>query len=186
MQGTGAAERQGRHYHEVVVKFEEIIEILKERFGNAIGDPVVDVPDHPYISKYVFCDSSMLVEICLFLKKDRRLMFEHLSAVTGTDYPQAGEIQLAYVLTSYLDGGMLIIKTKTDRANPSAPSVCGVWCAANWHEREIFDLLGVNFTGHPDMRKLFMPDDWKGHPLRKDYKEEDEYHGMPTKRPPAG
>jgi NADH-quinone oxidoreductase subunit C len=63
-----------------------------------------------------------------------------------------------------------------------APSVEQVFKAAQWHEREIYDLLGVTFTGHSDLRRILLPDDWKGHPLLKDYMEEPEYQGMPTTR----
>ncbi len=70
-----------------------------------------------------------------------------------------------------------------DREDPTMPSIVNVWSAANWQERECYDLFGVLFEGHPDLRRLLLPDDFEGHPLRKDYEEKDEYHGIPTVRP---
>src|SRR5512142_960067 len=73
-------------------------------------------------------------------------------------------------------------KVEADRAAPSVPTVEGVWKTANWFEREIFDLFGVDFPGHPDLRRLMLPDDWVGHPLRKDYQEAGGYHGISNVR----
>ena len=76
----------------------------------------------------------------------------------------------------------MILKVDASRDKPKVPSVETVWKAANWLEREIYDLLGVEFVGHSDLRRLLMPEDWVGHPLRKDFVEPDEYHGISTRR----
>ncbi|MBI5525792.1 MAG: NADH-quinone oxidoreductase subunit C, partial [Deltaproteobacteria bacterium] len=101
----------------------------------------------------------------------------------GTDMKDS--IHVAYVVTSYKLKRQFVLKVKLDREKPVVDTVESVWLAANWHERETYDLLGVQFAGHPDLRRLLLPDDWVGYPLRKDYAEQPEYHGMPTKREPA-
>lgn len=156
---------------------------LKDKFGGAAGEPVVDAPDKPAFTKYCFVEPKRLVEICSFLRDDPELRFEHLNAVAGVDMKDS--IHVAYIMTSYKLKTQFVLKVKLDRDNPAVNSVEGVWKAANWHERETFDLLGVRFSGHPDMRRLLLPEDWVGYPLRKDYAEQPDYHGMPTKRPPA-
>src|SRR6266571_516606 len=75
------------------------------------------------------------------------------------------------------------VKPFLPREDPAIPTLVNVWSVANWQERECYDLLGVLFEGHPDLRRLLLPDDWEGYPLRKDYGEKDEYHGIPTTRP---
>lgn len=156
---------------------------LKEKFGGAVGEPLVDAPDKPAFLKYCFVEPKRLVEVCAFLRDDPDLRFEHLSAVAGTDMKDS--IHVAYVVTSYKLKRQFVLKVKLDREKPVVDTVESVWLAANWHERETYDLLGVQFAGHPDLRRLLLPDDWVGYPLRKDYAEQPEYHGMPTKREPA-
>jgi NADH-quinone oxidoreductase subunit C len=160
---------------------EAVFKALREKFGDAVSDPVVDTPDKPAFDAYVFVDVAKIFDVCAFLRTDPAMKFEHLSAIAGTDMKDA--IHVAYVLQSYTHKAQLIIKVKLDRDNPACPSVEQVWKAATWHERETYDLVGVTFTGHGDLRRLLLPDDWKGHPLRKDYTEEADYHGMPTTRP---
>jgi NADH-quinone oxidoreductase subunit C len=75
-----------------------------------------------------------------------------------------------------------VLKVNATRDDPVVATVSSVWSAADWQEREVFDLLGVTFTGHPDLRRILMPEDWPGHPLRKDFVEPQEYHGIPTSR----
>jgi NADH-quinone oxidoreductase subunit C len=72
-------------------------------------------------------------------------------------------------------------KLRVDRQNPVAPSVTSIWKGADWHERETYDLVGIRFEGHPDLRRILLPEDWAGHPLRKDYEYPDEYQGIPLK-----
>jgi NADH-quinone oxidoreductase subunit C len=105
-----------------------------------------------------------------------------LSSLSGVDYPKTSTIQVVYHLYSYSHRHMMVLKVSASRDDPVIRTVAGVWRAANWHEREVFDLLGVRFEGHPDMRRLLMPEDWLGHPLRKDFVEPEEYHGIKTSR----
>ena len=75
-----------------------------------------------------------------------------------------------------------MLKVNAARDDPQVPSVADVWRHADWQEREVFDLLGVRFPGHPDLRRILMPEDWPGHPLRKDFVEPEVYHGIATSR----
>jgi NADH-quinone oxidoreductase subunit C len=98
------------------------------------------------------------------------------------DYPKQGHIQIVYHLMSYALRHHFVLKANASRDNPVVATVSSVWSAADWQEREVFDLLGVTFEGHPDLRRILMPEDWPGHPLRKDFVEPQEYHGIPTSR----
>ncbi len=97
--------------------------------------------------------------------------FDYLFCETCIDLPQS--FDLVYHLTSTTHRHTLVVKGKiTDKQNPVIDSVCDIWKTAEFHEREIFDLFGIKFNNHPDLRRIFMPDDWKGFPLRKDYVDE--------------
>ena len=126
---------------------------------------------------------AQIEKICERLKQDPEFDCEYLECITGVDYPTDKKIVVVYHVYSYSKHHRVVLKAFTEREAPSLPTVVNVWSTANWQERECFDLLGVNFEGHPDQRRLLLPDDWVGHPLRKDYKEQDEYHGIPTVRP---
>ena len=96
--------------------------------------------------------------------------------------PKRNANQIVYHLYSYTNRHRFVLKVDAARDNPVVHSVAGVWAHAEWQEREVFDLLGVDFPGHPDLRRLLMPEDWPGHPLRKDFVEPEEYHGISTSR----
>ena len=105
--------------------------------------------------------------------------FDCLSCLTGVD---RGEfLEVVYHLFSYEKKETKVLKVKAV-AGALVPSACGIYPSANWMEREAFDLFGIKFEGHPDLRRIMMPEDWSGHPLRKDYKEPAEYCGMTTVR----
>ena len=121
--------------------------------------------------------------VCEHLRTDPDLQFDYLECITGIDYPDTQKIHVVYHIYSYKKKHRVVLKAFLEREDPAMPTLVNVWSAANWQERECFDLLGVLFEGHPDLRRLLLPDDWEGHPLRKDYEEKDEYHGIPTTRP---
>ncbi|SFU65177.1 NADH-quinone oxidoreductase subunit C [Alicyclobacillus macrosporangiidus] len=98
----------------------------------------------------------------------------YLEFMAGTDYKDKGYIEVVIYLQSTELGHFICLKTRTDRDQAEIPSLFSVFPGVNWEEREIYDLLGVTFTGHPDLRRIMMWDDFKGHPLRKDYNEWDE------------
>jgi NADH-quinone oxidoreductase subunit C len=160
--------------------FEEILTLLQEKFGAAIESFDEPDPKRPLLLRSIVVQPDSLVEVCRFLHDDPKLKFEYLNCITDTDMKDT--IQLAYLMTSYMLHQQISIKVNLDRETPSITTVESIWATANWNEREIFDLLGVNFNDHSDLRRILMPDDWNGYPLRKDYKEQPDYHGMPTTR----
>jgi len=115
-------------------------------------------------------------------RTDAALRFDCLSNLTGVDYPKESHIQVVYHLFSYALRHSFVLKVNASRDDPRVATVSSVWSTADWQEREAFDLLGVHFEGHPDLRRILMPEDWPGHPLRKDFVEPQEYHGIPTSR----
>lgn len=150
---------------------------LEARFPGAVR--LVDAVD-PYT---VITDGTRFLEIMKHLKDDPELQFDYLRSQCGVDYPDDGVIASVYHLFSYAKNHAHTVKFHCDRTSPEVPTVEGLWPTANWYERETFDLLGIIFLGHSDLRRLMMPDDWIGYPLRKDYNEEAAYHGIGTTRP---
>ena len=111
-----------------------------------------------------------LVRAAEFLVSEPSLRFTFLSDISPVDrFPMEPRFELNYHLLSMERGLRLRLRVRLPGAEPALPSVSGVWATANWHEREAFDLFGIRFHGHPDLRRILMPDDWEGYPLRKDY-----------------
>lgn len=163
--------------------------LLESTFGSAKKLDALD--------PFVTVEPAKLVEVCLFLRDDARLKFEILNDISGVDYlepdakkaPKAGfdpHLELVYHLSSFtFPGRRFTLKVSLPRwkdgvagSLPEVPTVSGVWRTADWQEREVYDLLGVVFVGHPDPRRILLADDWVGHPLRKDYEFPLEYHGI--------
>ena len=109
-----------------------------------------------------------LVETCRILKGD--LQFERLSTVTAVDrYPSEPRFEVVYHFQSIARKERVRLKCRLRGENPEIDSATAVWRSANWFEREVFDMFGIHFRNHPDLRRILMPEDWEGHPLRKDY-----------------
>jgi NADH-quinone oxidoreductase subunit C len=151
----------------------EIYEKLKKTFTEGIGELKTNLPVYPFF----FVDADKVNAICCFLRDEESLQFDNLSCLSGVDYDK-DNLAVVYHLYSYTLNQKLVIKTTVPKTNPVVRTVSDVWVAAEWHEREAFDLIGVNFEGHPDLRRILLPEDWEGHPLRKDYKVPDFYNGM--------
>ncbi|MCX7049800.1 MAG: NADH-quinone oxidoreductase subunit C [Candidatus Sumerlaeota bacterium] len=115
-------------------------------------------------------------DIVLFLRDAPGLKFEQVLMVTGLDC--ADHIDVVYHLRSYSEPATVALKASVPRDGGAVPSIADIHPAADWHERETFDLIGVRFDGHPNLRRILLPEDWEGYPLRKDYKQPDEYHGV--------
>jgi NADH-quinone oxidoreductase subunit C len=111
-----------------------------------------------------------LIRICQFLAQDQSLGFTFLSDITAVDrFPMEPRFEVSYQLLSMERRERVRIKVRVSGPDAVLPSVTGIWPAANWLEREVFDLFGIRFEGHPDLTRIVMPEDWEGHPLRKDY-----------------
>jgi len=151
----------------------EIIDIVKGQHGEAVTTAIAEGL-HPQIQ----VKPDRLTEVGRFLHDDARLKFDLLRCVTAIDWPAKNVIEVAYDLVSVSHTYSLAVKVMLDRNDPKVESVSSIWPAANWHEREAYDLVGVIFTNHPDFRRILMPEDWTGHPLRKDYQDLTEYHGL--------
>ena len=113
------------------------------------------------------------------LRREPALAFDMLLCLTGVDYVAQDQLAVVYDLRSSTHRHEFAIKVFTDRASPAIPSVMDLWPAADWHEREAYDMLGIVFDGHQDLRRILLPEDWVGYPLRKDYAFPREYHGIP-------
>jgi len=113
-------------------------------------------------------DPRYIVEALARVKRD--LKFERLTSVTGVDrYPAEPRFEVVYLLQSIAGRQRLRLKARVSGENPEIESACGVYRSANWYERETFDFFGIRFVNHPNLTRIMMPDDWEGHPLRKDY-----------------
>lgn len=110
-----------------------------------------------------------LVDLLLRLRDNADLSFDLLLTHTAVDRLEAGSFELLYVVTSTTHGHTLVVSTSVPRSNPIVPTASLVYRIAHWHEREVYDLFGVLYDGHTDLRRLFLEDDWQGHPLRRDY-----------------
>lgn len=118
----------------------------------------------------VFVKPEAIADLCRFLHDSQDLAYLYLSDITAVDLPDAEyRYQVVYNLYSFMNNDWLRLKVPLFAAKPEIQSITDIWVGADWLEREVFDMFGITFTGHPDMTRILMPDDWKGHPLRKDY-----------------
>lgn len=127
-------------------------------------------------------NSLTLVEVCDFLYKNPSTYFDQLSCITGIDNgPQANTMEVIYHLYSIPFNQSLAIKVVLPREHAAIESISAIWKSADWLEREVYDMFGIHFNNHPDLRRILMPADWEGHPLRKDYQHQEEYRDIKVK-----
>lgn len=168
----------------------EIIAAVEGKFGTRVKAKA-DAID-PFLS----VEPGDLVEVARFLKEDPRLKFEFLHNISGVDYlepdpkkvAKAGfepHVEVVYHFQSFTFVHRIALKIVLPRWKdnqpgnlPEVPTLTGLYTSANWHEREVYDLLGVHFPGHPELTRILLSEDWVGHPLRKDYEFPLEYHGI--------
>jgi len=162
------------------MKQENIQQLLTEKLGEGVilrtdagaSPPILEVPPQ------------RIAEVCQLLHEHEQTYFDYLSCLTALDNgPDTNTMEVIYHLYSipynYQIGLKATLKReKEGKILPQIPTISHIWQSANWHEREAFDLLGIVFVGHPDLRRILLPADWEGHPLRKDYEEQAYYHGV--------
>jgi NADH-quinone oxidoreductase subunit C len=144
---------------------EKVLEKLKAKHGDVVleanefrGELTIVVP------------KERIVEVCRFMKDDEELAFDLLADLCGIDmYTPENRFGVIYNLYSLKTKHRIRLKTFTGEDHPNVPTVTGVWGTANWHERETYDMFGIIFDGHPDLRRIYMPDEFEYHPLRKDF-----------------
>jgi NADH-quinone oxidoreductase subunit C len=140
---------------------------LQEQFGERLGDVRLDA-DHPTI----VVGRDDLVAVLSFLRQDRELAFDRLVDVCGVDNLGLGpepRFVVVYHVYSMRDNRYVRVRVPLDEDDPVVPSIVGLWPAANWMEREAYDMYGIRFAGHPDLKRILTPDDWEVYPLRKDF-----------------
>jgi NADH-quinone oxidoreductase subunit C len=159
---------------------QEIKEILVRKFGaEGIVKENLDL-----IQPQLTIKKELINEACLELYSNAKTYFDFLSCLTGIDNgPAIGTLEVIYHLYSIPFNHHIVLKVELVRNKESEPmpvisTISNIWRSANWHEREIFDMYGINFEGHPDLRRILLPADWEGYPLRKDYKHQEYYHGI--------
>lgn len=147
-------------------RLDRVVHLLQESLGaDVINESFINERDSDM--PYLILKNERWLECARLLKNHAELKLDYLRNVSGTD--QETHLEVAYHLVSLTNKEDYCVKIITDRQSPSIPSVASVWATSDWNEREIFDLFGIDFPGHPNMVRIMMPDDWVGHPLRKDY-----------------
>ncbi len=149
--------------------------IVREKFADAVS-PLDENPSMPF---FEVLDTDAWLDIALFLRDNPKLRFNYMACLSGMDYPDEGKLGIVCNLESLGEHGHTIaVKVKCARDGGVIPSVARVWKTAEWHEREAYDMYGMTFGSHPDMRRILCPEDWEGFPLRKDYQVQESYHGI--------
>jgi len=143
---------------------DEIIQAVKSRFGEAINASEVKG-----VEARMVVERGKSYEVLLALKG---MGLDYLNCISSVDRIASGELEAVYNLSSLNEPAKAMVRVRVPREDPVIRSVVPIWSAANWHEREAFDLMGIRFDGHPDLRRILTSEDWVGHPLRKDYQDE--------------
>lgn len=162
------------------MNFDEIKNLLTKKFGEGV---IVEIENNG-LQPALQINPDFIVQVCEELRDNKNTWFDFLSCLSGVDHgPEKNKFEIVYHLASISHKQQLVLKTsrahdRTSSQLPSFQSVSNIWRTAEWHEREAYDLLGIYFEGHPDLRRILLPDDWEGYPLRKDYLAAEEYKGI--------
>jgi NADH-quinone oxidoreductase subunit C len=162
------------------MSFEDIKALLIDKFG----EEVVVGEETGGLQPALLIQPDAIADVCLELRNNPKTYFDFLSCLTGVDYGvESGRFGVVYHLTSMPYQFQLTLKISKENSRdidnlPSFPSIASVYRTADWHEREAYDLVGIFFDGHPDLRRILLPDDWEGYPLRKDYQNAEFYKGI--------
>lgn len=161
------------------MSLEEIKLLLSAQFGEGL----VLGEENSGLQPALLIDPKQIAAVCLFLRDGPKTYFDFLSCLSGIHYEKENRFGVVYHLSSIPFQTQLTLKVSVDKPAdpdtlPSFPTVSNVYKTADWHEREAYDLLGIDFEGHPDLRRILLPDDWEGFPLREDYKSAEYYKGI--------
>ena len=162
------------------MSFDDIKLLLTEKFG---ADVIVG-EETTGMQAALLIDPERIADVCLELRNNPKTYFDFLSSITGMDYGiETNRFGVVYHLASIPYQTQLTLKISKENSRdindlPAFPSITSVYRTADWHEREAYDLVGIFFEGHPDLRRILLPDDWEGYPLRKDYKTAEYYKGI--------
>ncbi len=157
------------------MKPEEIYETLVNKFGETVQGFDTELVGDPSI----LIAPSAIADVCQYLVETDTLRFDSLMCLSGVDLGVKEEVfSIVYHLHSISHRHNVVLKASVPKTDAYLPTVSHIWKTADWHERETYDLYGILFEGHTDLRRILLPDDWEGYPLRKDYQEPDFYRGM--------
>ena len=148
--------------------------VFLEKLSAEFPDAVIEQEE----SGHIQMNPAKWNSVAAFLKKTEGLEFDSCMCITGVDLGVEEGLEARYNLHSMKHNHKLEIRISVSRDNPSIPTVSDVWQIANWFEREVYDMVGIIFIDHPDLRRMLLPEDWAGYPLRKDYEEPEAYHGI--------
>ena len=160
-----------------------MIQKFTDILTNSFGEEIILQSDHQCLA----VPTERIAEVCMLLHTQEECYFDMLSCLTGLDNGvEKSTMEVIYNLYSIPFEHSLMLKVIIERNKeneplPEVPSVSHIWRTADWHEREVFDLLGISFSNHPDLRRILLPEDWIGYPLRKDYEAQEYYHGIQVK-----
>jgi NADH-quinone oxidoreductase subunit C len=158
----------------------DVVRLLQGKLGTAVS---IELDPHT-TPEAIIVPAAYIAQVCQILQEDSSMYFDYLACITALDNGvTAGILEVIYNLYSIPYNFQLMIKVSVARNKqgeplPTIPTLSHLWQAANWHEREAYDLVGIHFTDHPDLRRILLPADWEGYPLRMDYVQQSTYHGI--------
>jgi len=155
-----------------------VFDKLKAKYGDKITALVTEKKDYKVGEPWIELGAAILPMAARFLHDDPDLAFDCPMNISAVD--RGEKLEMVYHLFSMKHRHRIELKVAVPREDPVVPTVEQVWGGANWHEREAYDLMGIRFEGHSDLRRILLPDDWEGYPLRKDYAAPATYRGMPV------
>lgn len=160
------------NYGDWIQKFGETwksqVSRLQARFGAAITEVRMPGPEHPIDVPIVYVKKESIVGLLSFMKTEQGLEYNFLADLTAVDEEADPRFEVVYNLYSMTSKMRIRVKVRVAE-NEEVPTIIPVWAGANWAEREVYDMFGIKFTGHPDLRRIIMDERWQGHPLRKDF-----------------
>lgn len=153
---------------------QEIYSNLSKKFG----EKIVEFVEEETLNPTVVVNADAVAKICSYLKDTESLQFDSLMNLAGHDPDGESDLIIVYHLYSSTNDHYITLKTQVPREGSSVESVANIYRTADWHEREAYDMFGISFSGHPDLKRILLEDDWEGYPLRKDYVPAEFYRGM--------